>query len=80
MTMYEEADEYCPHCDNQYVSERAHRSDFLSRLGAWRTSMMFRSSDDSSSNFVYYHPCPILFSPVSPIPLVLPPRTHQFPP
>jgi hypothetical protein len=20
MTAYEEADEYCPHCDNQYVS------------------------------------------------------------
>lgn len=24
MREYEEADEYCPHCDNQYVSARRH--------------------------------------------------------
>jgi hypothetical protein len=26
MTTYEEADEYCPHCDNQYVSSLLYRA------------------------------------------------------
>jgi len=32
MTAYEEADEYCPHCDNQYVSRRPSHSYLAFRL------------------------------------------------
>jgi hypothetical protein len=29
MTAYEEADEYCPHCDNQYVSYSCHHLSYF---------------------------------------------------
>ena len=34
MTAYEESDEYCPHCDNHYVSQRSESSTLERRIRA----------------------------------------------
>lgn len=47
MTQYEEADEYCPHCDNHYVSTASIK---LTQPGASATAYRLKSTCDAESS------------------------------